>query len=173
MSRKSSKIVSKAEFAKVIGVSKSRVSQLIRDGLPVDNNGTIELTAGKRWVAKNLDANRREARKPAATRTSAPLRGSASQNRNLKLKWEAEIRKLEYLKESGALVDRETAERSIFERARSERDRWIGAIPRIVNRLAAETDGDTVILFPIVDGIIRDQLMELAATPLKVLKDAR
>lgn len=161
--------VSKAEFAKIIGVSRSRISQLAREGLPIATDGRIDLAKGKRWINNNLDENRRMARKPSLSHAKEL---SVSQSRNQKLLWEGRIRELEFKKESGELVKRVVVERAVFERSRAERDRWISAIPRIANRLAAETNGDATQLFPIVDRIVRDHLTELAATPLLELRNA-
>ena len=46
---------SKAEFARRLGVSKPRVSQLVSQGLPVLDDGRIDLAAGLAWVAQHVD----------------------------------------------------------------------------------------------------------------------
>ena len=57
-------IVSKAEFGRRIDVTRQRVSQLVKEGLPVRKDGRIDLAKAKRWVGQHLDQHRREARKP-------------------------------------------------------------------------------------------------------------
>ena len=53
--------ISKSEFAAAIGVSPGRVSQMVRDGLPVEANGGVNVDSGKAWVAENVDPRRRRA----------------------------------------------------------------------------------------------------------------
>lgn len=162
--------VTKASFATQIDVSRTRVSQLVRAGLPVGDDGLIDLAKGKSWYQRHIDHNRREARKPSKNDS----RGcSATENRNTKLGWEARIRELEFKKESGSVIDRGAVERFLFERARAERDRWIGAIPRVTARLAEELDLDPKELFPAIDRAVRDLLTETAATPLGSLANVR
>jgi len=48
-------IASKTEFAKRLGVSKPRVSQLVAQGLPVLPDGRINLAAALDWVAARVD----------------------------------------------------------------------------------------------------------------------
>jgi hypothetical protein len=160
--------VSKAEFGRRMGVSRARVSQLVQDGLPVAADGKIDFGKGKRWVDRNLDRHRRVARKPSAFPTDA----STSETRGEKLRWEAQLRELEFRKRSGDLVDRAAAERAIFERANMERDRWLGWIPRAAALMASDVDIDPTQLFGILDRLVRDQLTQLAATPLKKLQSS-
>lgn len=47
--------LAKGEFAKLIGVSRARVSQYIADGLPVAFDGRIDVAQGRAWVRANLD----------------------------------------------------------------------------------------------------------------------
>jgi hypothetical protein len=99
-----------------------------------------------------------------------PQRGAAapttSETRSQKLAWEAQLRELEFRKRSGELVDRAATERTIFERAAAERDRWIGWVARATALIATEAEVDPTILFGILDRLVRDHLTELAATPL-------
>lgn len=159
------KNVEKAAFADAIGVSRPRVSQLVKDGLPVNPDGTINLAKGKRWVARHLDQYRRDARKPS--RASG---ATATETRAAKLGWEARLRELDFQKRSGELIDRAMVERVIFERANLERDKWLGWIPRTVARLASEGDIDPTKIFAVLDRLVRDHLTELAATPLKEMR---
>ncbi len=159
------KDVSKAVFADEIDVSRPRVSQLVRDGLPVNSDGTINLAKGKRWVARHLDQHRREARKP-----SHASGATTTETRSAKLGWEARLRELEFQKRSGELIDRALVERVIFERASLERDKWLGWIPRTVANLASEADIDPARIFAVLDRLVRDHLTELAATPVKEMR---
>ena len=45
---------SKVAFAARIGVSKSRISQLLKDGLPITPGGRIPVAAGSRWYAQHI-----------------------------------------------------------------------------------------------------------------------
>jgi len=48
--------LTKGEFAKLIGVSRGRVSQYIAGGLPVEFDGRIDVARGRQWMKANLDA---------------------------------------------------------------------------------------------------------------------
>lgn len=155
-------VVSKAEFGRRIGVTRNRVYQLVAEGLPVTQDGSVDVAKGKRWVARNLDKHRREARKPTLLTTA--------ETRSEKLTWESRLRELEFKKRSGDLVDRAAVERTIFERANLERNQWIGWIPRAASQIAEEAEIDPARLFSILDQLVRDHLAELAATPLPNLQ---
>jgi hypothetical protein len=127
-------IISKAEFGRRIGVNRSRVSQLETDGLPVRSDGKIDFVKAKRWVDQHLDRHRREARK-SGVGDDAP---TTSETRSQKRAWEAQLREWEFRKRSGELVDRAATERTIFERATAERDRWIGWVARATAQIATE-----------------------------------
>lgn len=47
--------LTKGDFAKLIGVSRARVSQYIADGLPVEFDGRIDIARGRQWMNANLD----------------------------------------------------------------------------------------------------------------------
>jgi len=163
----SPEIISKAEFGRRINVSRQRIYQLVKEGLPVTTDNKIDFAKAKRWVSKHLDQHRREARKPGVT-GDAPT--TASEARSQKLEWEAQLRELEFRKRSGELVDRAATERTIFERATAERDRWIGWVARATAQIATEAEVDPTKLHSVLDRLVRDQLMQLAATPLTLLR---
>ncbi|PZA12751.1 DNA packaging protein [Rhodopseudomonas palustris] len=50
--------LSKSGFANFIGVSPGRVSQMIRDGLPVESSGKIDVARGQIWFQENVDQRR-------------------------------------------------------------------------------------------------------------------
>ncbi|WP_414833586.1 DNA packaging protein [Afifella sp. YEN Y35] len=52
------KTLRKSDFAKTIGVSAGRVSQMVRDGLPVEADGRIDVARGRLWVRDNVDPRR-------------------------------------------------------------------------------------------------------------------
>ncbi|WFU14414.1 hypothetical protein [Bradyrhizobium sp. CB3481] len=83
--------------------------------------------------------------------------------------WEAKNRELEFRKRSGELVDRAETERTIFERATAERDRWIGWVARATAQIATEAEVDPTKLHAVLHRLVRDHLTELAATPLNSL----
>lgn len=151
--------LSKAGFAREIGVSPSRVSQLIKEGLPLTPNGKIPRTAGLAWYQQNIDPNRRKAF------NDHPTGSTKSQLEALKVERE----RLALSKDRGELIDRETARRAIFERARGERDAWIAWSSRMAATLAAELGVDPSALFSALDREVRAQLAELAATPMEDL----
>lgn len=50
--------LAKSEFARAVGVSAGRVSQMIQKGLPVEANGKIDLARGRLWINENVDIGR-------------------------------------------------------------------------------------------------------------------
>ncbi|MGP9814426.1 DNA packaging protein [Rhodopseudomonas sp. NSM] len=73
--------ISKSGFAGLIGVSPGRVSQLIKDGLPVEASGKIDVARGKLWFQENVDQRRSDAQR----QTELPLsnRGKESHKERL------------------------------------------------------------------------------------------
>ncbi|NJO53788.1 MAG: DNA packaging protein [Bacteroidales bacterium] len=53
--------VSKSAFARIVNVSPGRVSQMIKQGLPVEPDGKIDIARGKIWIQENVDPRRRAA----------------------------------------------------------------------------------------------------------------
>ena len=68
---------------------------------------------------------------------SAPVRGEMSEARRQKMQADAGSAKLKLRERDGALISREVVERFVFERARAERDVWIGWIARTAPDLGA------------------------------------
>ena len=51
-------VLSKAELARKLNVSRARVSQLCHAGLPVLANGKVELQAALNWISTHVDRSR-------------------------------------------------------------------------------------------------------------------
>jgi len=51
--------LTKAAFARRIGVSAARISQLINRGMPVRSDGRIEVAEALAWLDDNLDTSKR------------------------------------------------------------------------------------------------------------------
>ncbi len=50
--------LSKSAFAKLVAVSPGRVSQMVKQGLPVEADGKIDVARGKLWIAENINPTR-------------------------------------------------------------------------------------------------------------------
>ena len=50
--------LSKSAFARAVGVSPGRVSQMISKGLPVEGDGKIDVARGRLWISENVDVGR-------------------------------------------------------------------------------------------------------------------
>lgn len=154
--------ITKSEFAAAIGVSPGRVSQLVRDGLPVASDGRVDLEAGKAWVADNIDPRRRRALPSENMARSGP--------RAVRDIAEAEIARLKAAKLAGDMIDRDATLRAIETRARFERDAWLGWINRAAPDIARTCDADLGAVVAILDRLVREQLATLAATPIEELE---
>ena len=163
--------LTQAEFAKAVGLSKGRISQLVPEGLPVRKDGKINLARGKRWIERNLDPQRREAAGKNGAKPNGKLAGVAAA-RAKKLGLETALAELEFKRRSGEMIDRKTAEAAVFGRARFERDAWTGWAARTAQALAAGLHADPEKVFDLLDHMVRDHLRELADTPWSVTDDA-
>lgn len=157
--------LTQAAFARQQGLAKSRVNQLVAEGLPLRDDGRVDPVAASAWIDANLDPDRREARKPGSSRGKA---GTVADLRAKKLSSELRLLDMEAAKREGALVDRAAVDRFLFERARLERDAWIGFIARTAPLMAAKTGADPATAFSFLDKAVRDHLAELAETPLEL-----
>lgn len=156
-------VLNQEDFADAVGLSPTRVRQLLGEGLPQDMLGHIPLREGKAWIETNLDPARREARKPGSTDHSAVEKSSIAALRGEKLKQEIRLATLQADEKAGVLIDRRAAESAIFARGRMERDAWTGWISRTAPLLAAETGADHAKTFAALDRFVRQHLAELAA----------
>jgi len=154
--------VSKRGFAEAVGVSPGRVSQMIKDGLPVEPNGRIKIEAGKSWITANVDANRRRVQLDG----DGPVRSSKAKRENA----EAEIAHLKAARLAESLIDRDATLQAIEGRARFERDAWVGWVNRAASDIAAAVNADLAAVVAPLDRLVREQLAMLAATPMEGLE---
>jgi hypothetical protein len=150
--------LSKSKFAALVDVSRGRISQMVAEGLPVDKRGQIRVDAGRAWIDANIKPSRRRIRRSD---------GDAAQSLKIKReKAEAEIAFLKAECMAENLIDRVTTLQTIEGRARFERDAWIGWVNRVAPDVAA-AGGDLSAVVAVLDRHVREQLMQLAETPLE------
>jgi hypothetical protein len=74
-----STIITKGDLAARLGVSRPRVSQLVAQGLPVREDGRVELESALSWIAEHTDRSRNVGRaRPASTLPRVPVQNPAS-----------------------------------------------------------------------------------------------
>jgi hypothetical protein len=112
--------ITKAAFAARQGVTTSRVTELIAEGLPVTRNGRIDVAEGDRWITTHLDPARRAAakRKGAATAQGKTV----AQQRAKKLDRENSLLDLELARKRGVLIDQSVTLRSLADFSSQHRD---------------------------------------------------
>ena len=155
--------MTKSAFAAHLGVSKGRISQMIRDGLPVLDNGRVPVDAASAWYAANVRHTAQSAKKSD---------DDLAQVKRQREEAHRDLLRLQVEEKSGRLIDRRAAEAAIFERARSERDSHLAWISRISPQVATETGCDLATLFAALDREMRAHLQDLAATPIEDLGNA-
>jgi phage terminase Nu1 subunit (DNA packaging protein) len=115
--------LSKSAFAAEVNLSPGRVSQMIKQGLPVEPDGKIDIARGKIWIQENVDPRRRAAqpqgrfsfeRKPVESERDRLAREQAD---NVALK--------------NAALRRELVPATEVE------DRWAGVLRRIRSKILA------------------------------------
>jgi hypothetical protein len=157
------RIDTKAGFAARVGVTKGRISQLIDLGLPVRADGRIDVNAGLSWIENSLDpARRNKGGAPAVIGKSATL----AEARRLHEIVKVQRAKLAFEREKGLLIDAGAAERTVYARAKAERDAHIAWVQRSAPVIAAELGVETGLAFAVLDRLMREHLEHLAATPL-------
>lgn len=166
---------SKSEFARRIGVSAGRVSQLIQRGLPVQD-GRIPIGAALKWLDENLDHSKsatvRGGRGAAGTRPVRPPSADDGEPGDLiEAKRRHEIVKMDRTRvalenDRKKLVDRAEIGRAVFAFARAERDAWQGWAARLAPALAAELGTDARALAAALDREVARHLHELADAPM-------
>ena len=161
---------SKAEFAARAGLTAGRISQLIAEGLPVRSDGSIDVAQGLAWMEANLDAARRnKGGSPGPGNRAATL----AEARRLHEIVKVQRAKLAYEREQRSLIDAEDARRTVFARARAERDAHVAWVQRAAPIVAAEAGGDPNKTFAVLDRMMREHLEHLADTSLGDFDDAR
>jgi len=158
--------VSKAEFARRHGLSRGRVTQLAKQGLPVRGDGKIDPSAGDAWLADNLDSNKRKAGGGEDAGAQADKSPRAAKDAA-----DAKLKELELARRQGQLIEREAARQAVFRRARVERDAWMSWVTRIAPALATELGVREDDLFAVLDREVRNHLETLADQPLDVIDD--
>lgn len=154
----------KTAFAARVGLTKGRISQLVAEGLPVRADGQIDVAVGLAWIEDNLDPARRNkgGASPAPARVSTTLAEAKRLHEIVKV----QRAKLAFEKEQGLLVETAAATRTVFARARAERDAHMAWVQRTAPLLAAEVGADPRATFAALDRMMREHLEHLADMPL-------
>ncbi|PVZ49687.1 hypothetical protein [Thalassobacter stenotrophicus] len=160
----------KSDFAARVGLTKGRISQLITNGLPVRPDGQIDVAEGLAWIEANLDPARRN-KGGAASVNPARSGTTLADAKRLHEIVKVQRAKLAYEKEQGLLIETAAAKRTVFARARAERDAHMAWVQRNAPLLAAELDADSRATFAALDRMMREHLEHLADMPLGSFDD--
>ncbi len=160
----------KAEFAERVGLTRGRISQLIAEGLPVRADDRIDVEAALAWMENNLDPAKRNKGGTTAPASSGAL--TMADARRLYMVTQVQRARLAYDKERGKLIDADDAQRTVFARAKAERDAHIAWVQRSAPIMAGELGLETGPVFTLLDRLMREHLEHLASTPLGGLFNA-
>jgi hypothetical protein len=143
--------VSQTEFAKVLGVSRQRVSALVKQGLPANPDGLIPREAGLKWVRSNVLP-----KGPGAPSSTGKLTDVRVQRELVRLGRD----KLQLALQEGTVVRVTEVDARITKMILTVRGRLLRVGHAVGPTVAIETDG--VRCTAVIDGAIRDALTESA-----------
>ncbi len=167
MKMKTEAIESKSEFSKRINVSKSYVTRLVSDGLPLTPGGDVRVDAALKWIRSNVRA------KPGRPVNSIEGGGADADSGDLlaaKTRLviaQAERAELEIAARRRELVPAEEAKRAMRAATRTTRDMFINFAARYGGELAGEFELDPGTFIGALEAKIRTALNEAADTPPK------
>ena len=119
----------KTGFAARVGLTKGRISQLVADGLPVRPDGQIDVAEGLAWIEDNLDPSRRN--KGGVPAAPARVLTTLAEAKRLHEIVKVQRAKLAFEREQGQLIETVAATRTVFARARAERDAHMALTTRM------------------------------------------
>lgn len=144
------------DFAALIGLSRARVGQMVRqEGMPYDAKRGVPVAEARAWIAAN--------KRPYARSSDTEARIAARTERE---RHDAELARLKVEERSGRLIEREAVRRMAYERARFERDAHLGFAARVAPLIAADTGADAGAVFALLDREMRAHLVALAETSM-------
>ncbi|TAH67645.1 MAG: DNA packaging protein [Rhodopseudomonas palustris] len=144
--------LSKSAFARSLGLTPARVSQMIKDGLPVEPSGKINPERGRAWVRVNVDPRR------SAMRPGAVVAPAVPSERDRLAREQADAVALKNAKLRGELVSAADVEKrwsDILRRIRS----GVLAVPARVRQMNPHLTGRDVAA---IDAELRRVLDDLA-----------
>jgi hypothetical protein len=149
-------LVTKAEFGRRQKLGRTRVKQLVAQGLPVEG-GKVPMTKAVAWLDANLDK----------ARQNNWNGGSLNDLRRERESIKVDASRLQLARERGELVERAAVRRFLTDRARMERDQWLAWSNAAAARLASALGIDTGRLFTALEAEVRDHLRALAQRPIQ------
>jgi hypothetical protein len=156
--------MSKSAFAAHIGVTSGRVSQMVKEGLPVLDNGRVPLDVAEAWYRTNIRQKADGARRTVDELSRVKIERETAQR---------DLLQMDVERRRGQLIDRRQVELALHDRARAERDAHTAWVSRVAPIIAAELGADLACLYAILDREMRAHLQELSETPLsELLNDA-
>ena len=186
---------SQRQFAGRVGLSQGRITQLVKEGLPLLGNGRIDVDAALRWLEQNLDharSARAKGASPEAAPEPPPRPAPAPKAKQVPPRQAAppvspaapavggvtmaEARRqheivrvanarLKFDKERGKLVNKDDVKILVFNRARKERNAHLAWIMRASPLMAADLQVDPTLMFSVLDRHVREHLSDLAKIP--------
>lgn len=105
------KTIKKSAFAKLINVSPGRVSQMLKEGMPEDPDGRIDIARAKLWISEHISPVRSAAQ---SSQGDLPFAAelSAAQERARLVREQADQVSLRNQKERGELIPAAEVERA-------------------------------------------------------------
>jgi hypothetical protein len=186
----------KAAFARRIGVSSPRITQLVGRGMPVAPDGRVDVAVALAWLDDNLDTSKRtggtrpvplresisggvvgNASGQARSNSGSPGPGlnvggpggpTLAEAKRLHELVKVQRAKLALERERGDLVSKDVVSAALFSWARQERDSWLAWCRRVVPLIATETGANAGTLFAALDRHVREQLHDLAEPRIEV-----
>jgi transcriptional regulator with XRE-family HTH domain len=139
MVKKKKALMTKSEFARETGVTKGRISQLIRDGtLQERKDGRLDFDKSIRRIKTHRDPSRPS--KIIPENEEGEVADGFRRARTAKEVFKAKLTELEYKKETSASVDVKEIKGGIFELYRTLRDTFQNIPDRLAPVFAGETD---------------------------------
>ncbi len=145
--------ISRVEFARRMGLSKGRVTQLVDRGMPTMEDGRISFKAARRWYRANIveQGHEREAGRlggKAAAKKSRAVAASRSasfaQARAEKEFYAAKLKQLELAEVLGKVVRWEDVQPGVFDKYRAVRDQLFSIPDRVSAEFAVEDDARAI-----------------------------
>lgn len=182
-------LVSGRRLAAILGVSPTAVRNAIRDGrITAQPDGRLDPDAARREWTASTDPSRSRVRTSSKVREQGaqpakgaqppdePAQPSAFQlHRADKEGWTAQLRRLEYERKAGRLVDAEEVHNAVFTLARTARDRWLNWPNRVAAIMAHEigidpvtgkADANSVAI--VLERMVREHLTEMGQETLNL-----